>query len=81
MEKNLIDEVKAKEASGENKENFIDKKGDLGYHEYTGKGYKFEQARGETIAKLNEEKELSGLKKSVAMRTSEAFKSRSFWVV
>lgn len=64
-EKNLNDTVNAKEASGENKENFIDKKGDLGYHEYTGKGYKFEQARGENIAKLNEEKELSGFKKNV----------------
>ena len=75
-EKNLNDEITAKEASGENKENFIDKKGDLGYHEYTGKGYKFEQARGETIAKLNEEKELSGLKKSVYDRAMIDLDSR-----
>lgn len=62
--KNLQESVIEKEKQN-TEEKSIDSKGDLGYHEYTGKGYKFEQARSETLAKTDDELHLSGLKKSV----------------
>ncbi|MDO5331434.1 MAG: hypothetical protein Q4E99_02030 [Bacillota bacterium] len=64
-ERNLEKDTIKKDADGASKENFVDEKGDLGYHEYTGRGYKFEQARSETLAKTNSEKTLSGFKKNV----------------
>ena len=60
----LQQQLEEKEAKGEMKETILDEKGDLGYHEYTGKGYKFEQARAETLGKTKEEKTLTGVKKN-----------------
>ena len=73
--KNLQDSVIAKEKQNI-EEKTIDSKGDLGYHEYTGKGYKFEQARSETLAKTDDELQLTGLKKSVYDRAKADLQER-----
>ena len=73
---NNLKDYEAQKEKENIEEKSIDSKGDLGYHEYTGKGYKFEQARSETLAKSHDELHLTGLKKSVYDRASKDLAQR-----
>lgn len=65
LEKDIDAREKEKGIETEKDEKVLDESGDLARHEFTGRGYEFQDSKAETLAKLNSEKELKGFKKEV----------------